>query len=89
MSKNLTPEQILVADLNNDSIIDILDIVSLVNMILNPQSPTWDFETMSPVHFLPPSATGNKNRFVHHKCMRLHGHGEHGPARARAHSSGS
>ena len=43
---NLTPEQVSLADLNNDGIVDILDIVQLVNLILNPQSPTWDFETM-------------------------------------------
>ena len=43
---NLTAEQIQLADINNDGIIDILDIVSLVNMILNPISPIWDFESM-------------------------------------------
>ena len=43
---NLTPEQLTIADINSDGIVDILDIVQLVNLILNPQSPTWDFESM-------------------------------------------
>ena len=43
---NLSPEQLETADINSDGIVDILDIVQLVNLILNPQSPTWDFENM-------------------------------------------
>ena len=43
---NLTPEQVTIADINSDGTVDILDIVQLVNLILNPQSPTWDFEPM-------------------------------------------
>jgi len=45
-SITLTDEQSVIADINSDGIIDILDIVQLVNLILNPQSPTWDFEPM-------------------------------------------
>ena len=38
MDRNLTPEQVAIADINSDGIVDILDIVQLVNLILNPQS---------------------------------------------------
>ena len=43
---NLSAEQVAIADINSDGIVDVLDIVQLVNLILNPQSPTWDFEPM-------------------------------------------
>ena len=43
---DLSPQEYADADMNSDNIVDILDIVQLVNLILNPQSPTWDFEEM-------------------------------------------
>ena len=32
-------------DINNDSYVDVLDIILLINSILSPQEASWDFET--------------------------------------------
>jgi len=40
----LQGEQFNQADINDDDIVDILDIVNEVEMILNPQDPLWNFE---------------------------------------------
>ncbi len=41
---NLNDEQLEQADLNNDNIIDVLDIVNVVSKILYPQDPEWNLE---------------------------------------------
>ena len=43
-NNTFTNEQFNQADLNSDSVIDILDIVEVVNKILDPQDPVWNFE---------------------------------------------
>ena len=46
-TNNLDTNQINAADINNDNIIDILDIVQLANVVLGaaPQPSGWDFES--------------------------------------------
>ena len=41
---NLSDEQLEQADLNNDNVIDVLDIVNVVSKILYPQDPEWNLE---------------------------------------------
>jgi len=41
---NLNDEQLEQADLNNDNVIDVLDIVNVVSKILYPQDPEWNLE---------------------------------------------
>jgi hypothetical protein len=40
----LSAEQFTIADINNDGILDVVDIVSMVNLALNPQPSTWVFQ---------------------------------------------
>ena len=46
-TNNLDMDQINAADINNDNIVDILDIVQLANIVLGaaPQPSGWDFES--------------------------------------------